>query len=249
MGYIVLSKQQVDGGLNVKLCKDRASADSQRKQLIKQYYDVVIIDKSDYDLLAKSFFKDWVYGGEDNKLDGHEINSDKTNDVFSIMEFGDKYFGGDEEAHKAWDKEGEGKVIANAFMGDLIFDYDEQVNLGPKRFYADEDFDEYYLSSNGNRYYLFSKVVTLKGDREQTIYTFGKKEWSKTNDLTLLRFCNIPYDKVVIESKSGYPFLKTEVALDEETPSWVEKQRRNVDEIELSNKLRMKCNKAPKWDL
>ena len=233
MGYIVLSKQQVDGGLNVKLCKDRASADSQRKQLIKQYYDVVIIDKSDYDLLAKSFFKDWVYGGEDNKLDGHEINSDKTNDVFNIMEFGDKYFGGDEEAHKAWDKEGEGKVIANAFMGDLIFDYDEQVNLGPKRFYADEDFDEYYLSSNGNRYYLFSKVVTLKGDREQTIYTFGKKEWSKTNDLTLLRFCNIPYDKCVVENKSGYPFLKTDSPYTKE----------------IINKYNKINNSTPKWDL
>ena len=75
MGYIVLSKQQVEGGLNVKLCKDKASADSYRKQLIKQYYDVVILDKSDYDLLAKNLFKDWVYGGEDNKLDGHEVKS------------------------------------------------------------------------------------------------------------------------------------------------------------------------------
>ena len=93
----------------------------------------------------------------------------------------------------------------------LVNSSDEQVNLGPKRFYTDEDGDEYYLSSNGNRYYLFSKVVTLKGDREQTIYTFGKKEWSRTNDLTLLRFYNIPYDKCVIENKSGYPFLKTDV--------------------------------------
>ena len=72
---------------------------------------------------------------------------------------------------------------------------------------------------------MFKKVVTLKGDREQTIYTFGKKEWSKTNDLTLLRFYNIPYGKCVVENKSGYPFLKTEVALDEEinvnkTPTW-----------------------------
>ncbi len=67
------------------------------------------------------------------------------------------------------------------------------------------------MSSNGNRYYLFSKVVTLKGDRQSTIYMFGKKEWSRTNDLTLLRFYNIPYDKVVIENNSGYPFLKTDV--------------------------------------
>ena len=36
MGYIVLSKQQVEGELNVKLCKDKASADSYRKQLINQ---------------------------------------------------------------------------------------------------------------------------------------------------------------------------------------------------------------------
>ena len=34
MGYIVLSRKQVEGGLNVKLCKDKASADLYRKQLI-----------------------------------------------------------------------------------------------------------------------------------------------------------------------------------------------------------------------
>ena len=70
---------------------------------------------------------------------------------------------------------------------------------------------------------MFKKVVTLKGDREQTIYTFGKKTWLKPNDLTLLRFYNIPYDKCVVENKSGYPFLKTEVALNEKiekTPTW-----------------------------
>ena len=167
MGYIVLSKQQVEGGLNVKLCKDKASADSYRKQLIKQYYDVVILDKSDYDVISTNFFKNWVY-----ELDGHrgdDINSDKHN-----------------EEHTGED-------------------------LTPQCFHADKDGDEFYMSSNGNRYYLFKKVVTLKGDREQTIYTFGKKEWSKTNDLTLLRFYNIPYDKCVVENKSGYPFLKTDV--------------------------------------
>ena len=246
MGYIVLSKRQVagnniNGSLNVKLCKDKASANLQRKQLHEKNYDVVILDKIDCDLLSKSTFKDWVNGGynnpdpiwngpsEDllvNSSDEH-TNSDKHN-LFNIMELGDKYFGGD----------------------------DEQVNLGPKRFYADEDFDEYYLSSNGNRYYLFSKVVTLKGDRQSTIYTFGKKEWSKTNDLTLLRFCNIPYDKCVVENKSGYPFLKTEVTLDEETPSWVEKENKKrqlemmrqqhllnkEEEDRLLNELRMKYN-------
>ena len=230
MGYIVLSKRQVEGSLNVKLCKDKDKADLQRKQLHEKNYDVVILDKSDYDVISTNFFKNWVY-----ELDGHRgdnTNSDKHN-LFNIMEFGDKYFGGDEEAHKAWDKEGEGKVIANAFMGDLTLDDDEQVNLGPKRFYADEDFDEYYLSSNGNRYYLFSKVVTLKGDREQTIYTFGKKEWSKTNDLTLLRFYNIPYDKCVVENKSGYPFLKTDSPYTKEI-------------IKKYNKIN---NSTPKWDL
>ena len=53
MGYIVLSKQQVEGGLNVKLCKDKASADSYRKQLIKQYYDVVILSEDDYNKLGE----------------------------------------------------------------------------------------------------------------------------------------------------------------------------------------------------
>ena len=57
MGYIVLSRKQVEGGLNVKLCKDKASADLYRKQLIKQYYDVVILDKSDYDVISTNFFK------------------------------------------------------------------------------------------------------------------------------------------------------------------------------------------------
>ena len=72
MGYIILSRKQVDGGLNVELVKDKASADLQRKQLIKQYYDVVVLDKNDYDLLSKGTFKDWVHGGEDNKSDGYE---------------------------------------------------------------------------------------------------------------------------------------------------------------------------------
>ena len=202
MGYIVLSKQQVEGGLNVKLCKDKASADSYRKQLIKQYYDVVILDKSDYDVISTNFFKNWVY-----ELDGHrgdDINSDKHNG-----------YGGDEEAHKAWDKEGEGKVIEETFINafgtvpKMFRKGDEQVDLGPQRFYADKDGDDYYLSSNGNRYYLFKKVVTLKGDREQTIYTFGKKEWGKRNNNRLLRSCDIPHDKKVIESpKTGMPFLK-----------------------------------------
>ena len=220
MGYIVLSKQQVEGGLNVKLCKDKASADSYRKQLIKQYHDVVILSEDDYKLVASKFFKNWVNEGfdEEDNDGGDDINSDKHKGDY-----------GDEEAHKAWDKEGEGKVIEETFINafgtvpKMFRKGDEQVDLAPQCFHADKDGDEYYLSSNGNRYYLFSKVVTLKGDRQSTIYTFGKKEWSKTNDLTLLRFYNIPYDKCVVENKSGYPFLKTEVALNEKiekTPTW-----------------------------
>ena len=53
MGYIVLSKKQVEGSLNVKLCKDKASADSYRKQLIKQYHDVVILSEDDYNKLGE----------------------------------------------------------------------------------------------------------------------------------------------------------------------------------------------------
>ena len=78
----------------------------------------------------------------------------------------------------------------------------------PYVWYRDEDGDDFYLNSNGFHYYLFSQVVTLKGDREQTIYTFGKKEWSKRNNHRLLRYCDIPGGKVVIEGKNGYPFLK-----------------------------------------
>ena len=206
MGYIVLSKKQVEGELNVKLCKDKASADSYRKQLINQYHDVVILSKGDHKLVASKLFKKWVNEGfnEEDNDGGDDTNSDKHNE-----------YGGDEEAHKAWDKEGEGKVIADTFIN--AFGDDEQVDLAPQRFHKDEDGDEYYLSSNGRHYYLFSKVVTLKGDRQSTIYTFGKKEWSRTNDLTLLRFFNIPYNKCVFVDKYGYPFLKTKVTLNEKT--------------------------------
>ena len=57
MGYILLSKQQVEGGLNVKLCKDTASANSYRKQLIKQYYDVIILSEDDYNKLGDEVFR------------------------------------------------------------------------------------------------------------------------------------------------------------------------------------------------
>ena len=131
---------------------------------------------------------------------------------------------------------------AKDLVGDLgsNIDEDEMYDKAISWQY-DEDGDEYYLSSNGNRYYLFSKVVTLKGDRQSTIYTFGKKEWNKypfsTNGLTLLRFYNIPYDKCVVENKSGYPFLKTDVG------------QVGVDAEDSINKELQKQFKTPKWDL
>ena len=127
---------------------------------------------------------------------------------------------------------------AKDLVGDLgsNIDEDEMYDKAISWQY-DEDGDEYYLSTNGRRYYLFSKVVTLKGDRQSTIYTFGKKEWRRTNDLTLLRFYNIPYDKVVIENKSGYPFLKTEVG------------QVGVDAMDSINKELQKQFKTTKWDL
>ena len=113
---------------------------------------------------------------------------------------------------------------AEDLVGDLTLASYLKDDLAPQCFHEDEDGDDYYLSSKGNRYYLFKRVVTLKGDREQIMYTFGKKEWIKRNNYRLLKFYNIPYDKCVVESKSGYPFLKTEVKLNheikEKTPKW-----------------------------
>ena len=131
---------------------------------------------------------------------------------------------------------------AKDLVGDLgsNIDEDEMYDKAISWQY-DEDGDEYYLSSNGNHYYLFSKVITLKGDRQSTIYTFGKKEWNKypfsTNDLTLLRFYNIPYDKCVVENKSGYPFLRTGVG------------QVGVDAMDSINKELQKEFKTTKWDL
>lgn len=231
MYYIVLSKRQVEGSLNINLCKDKTSADSCRKQLFKQNYDVVILSEDDYNKLGNKVFRHRISNINRRNNGGDNINPDTFD--FAVSKHKEEHtgeeelypeltfkqakdlvgdlsgWGGDEEAHKAWDKEGEGKVIEETFIN--AFGDDEKEGLAPQCFHEDEDGDEYYLSSNGNCYYLFKKVVTLKGDREQTIYTFGKKEWSKTNDLTLLRFYNIPYNKCVIENKSGYPFLKTDV--------------------------------------
>ena len=57
MGYIILSRKQADGDLNVELVKDKASADLQRKQLINQYHDVVILSEDDYQKLGDKVFK------------------------------------------------------------------------------------------------------------------------------------------------------------------------------------------------
>ena len=220
MGYIVLSKKQVEGELNVKLCKDKASADSYRKQLINQYHDVVILSKGDHKLIASKLFKVWVNegfdeedndGGDDNNPD--PIWNGDSEDLLVNR--------GDDELYPELTLSQAKDLVGHNFGwgGDEDEMYDKAIS-----WQYDEDGDEYYLSSNGNRYYLFSKVVTLKGDRQSTIYTFGKKEWSRTNDLTLLRFYNIPYDKCVVENKSGYPFLKTEVKVNEKikekTPTW-----------------------------
>ena len=213
MGYIVLSKKQVEGELNVKLCKDKASADVYRKQLINQYHDVVILSKGDHKLVASKLFKIWVNEGfdEEDTDGGDDMNSDKHNEEHT----------GEDNLYPELTLSQAKDLVGHNFGwgGDEDEMYDKAIS-----WQYDEDGDEYYLSSNGNRYYLFSKVVTLKGDRQSTIYTFGKKEWSRTNGLTLLRFYNIPYDKCVVENKSGYPFLKTEVALNEKikekTPTW-----------------------------
>ena len=57
MGYIILSRKQVDGDLNVELVKDKASADLQRKQLINQYNDVVVLSEDDYQKLGDKVFR------------------------------------------------------------------------------------------------------------------------------------------------------------------------------------------------
>lgn len=195
MGYIVLSKKQVEGSLNVKLCKDKDKADSYRKQLINQYHDVVILSKGDHKLVASKLFKKWVNEGfnEEDKID--PIWNGPSEDL--LCNSSDTNSNKHQEDLDKAGAEGSKEFLPQDFA--------------PQCYHEDEDGDEFYMSSNGNRYYLFSKVVTLKGDRQSTIYIFGKKEWSRTNDLTLLRFFNIPYDKCVVENSSGFPLLKTDV--------------------------------------
>ncbi len=176
---------------------------------------MVILSKGDYKLIASKFFKEWVNeedndGGDDNNPD--PIWNGPSEDL--LVNSSDTNSNKHQEDLDKAGAEGSKEFLPQDFA--------------PQCFHEDEDGDEFYMSSNGNRYYLFSKVVTLKGDRQSTIYMFGKKEWNKypfsSTDLTLLRFYNIPYDKCVVENKSGYPFLRNEVALNEEikgkTPTW-----------------------------
>ena len=79
MGYIILSRKQVDGDLNVELVKNKPVADLQRKQLINQYNDVVVLSEDDYQKLGDKVFRHKISninrgnnGGEDNKSDGYE---------------------------------------------------------------------------------------------------------------------------------------------------------------------------------
>jgi len=97
--------------------------------------------------------------------------------------------------------------IWNGPSEDLVGDEEA---LAPQCFHEDEEGDEYYLNSNGFHYYLLEKTITLKGNRQQTIYVFGKKGWRISADLKLLKYSDIPHDKKVIESpKTGVPFLKS----------------------------------------
>ena len=58
-----------------------------------------------------------------------------------------------------------------------------------------------YTNSKGNKYFLNSKDVTLKGGRNQTIYYFSKDERAQG--------CDPPAGKQVVESpKTGLPFVK-----------------------------------------
>ncbi len=201
MKHIILSKDQLKGKLCVELCSTKDIAYNRRKMLLNTYNDVVVLSEDDYKFIASTSIKNTIKTQQSDNFYAC-ISPDP------IWNGPSEDLGGDEEAHKAWDKEGEGKVIEDTFMGDLTLASYLKDDLSPQCFHADEDGDDYYLTSNGNRYYLFKQVVTLKGDREQTIYTFGKKEWSKRNNHKLLRFYNIPYSKCVVENKSGYPFLK-----------------------------------------
>jgi hypothetical protein len=56
-------------------------------------------------------------------------------------------------------------------------------------------------NSKGKTYFLHSKLVTLKGGRQQTIYYFAKEVKEGALDA-------VPEGMVVAESKNGLPVLK-----------------------------------------
>lgn len=58
-----------------------------------------------------------------------------------------------------------------------------------------------HTNSKGNTYYLHSRVTTLKGGRQQTIYFFGKTIKDGALDA-------LPEGYVVSETKNGLPVLK-----------------------------------------
>lgn len=58
-----------------------------------------------------------------------------------------------------------------------------------------------YTNSKGSSYVLHSRVTTLKGGREQTIYFFAKE--AKEGALNA-----VPAGYEVAESKNGLPVLK-----------------------------------------
>ena len=197
MGYIVLSKKQVEGSLNVKLCKDKASADSYRKQLIKQYYDVVILSKGDHKLVTNKLFKDWV--NEKDNDGGDDINSDKHNG-----------YGGDEEAHKAWDKEGEGKVIEETFINAF--------GTVPKMFRENE-----FITKAHGRYNtikeFYNKGLISKFDRVHLLGCNIPQEFSWYKDMPFIE--SVDTSNPVIHGLAGVKYK--DYGLDEKLPHKVDK--------------------------
>lgn len=58
-----------------------------------------------------------------------------------------------------------------------------------------------HTNSKGNTYYLHSRVTTLKGGRQQTIYFFAKTIKDGALDA-------VPDGYMVSETKNGLPVLK-----------------------------------------
>jgi len=108
MKHIVLSKDQLKGKLCVELCSTKDIADNRRKMLLNTYNDVVVLSEDDYKFIASTSIKNIIKNqqpdkSEDLLVNSSDTNSDKHNEIYKHN------YGGDEEAHKAWDKEGEGE--------------------------------------------------------------------------------------------------------------------------------------------